>query len=78
MTFVKGRRSYTDIPKLSRASREGSIQGMFEAFTTLCRAKKRRPSLRVNQASNKQALISSLLTACSVRLLQEGEGEAEA
>jgi hypothetical protein len=54
MTSVEGRR-YTSILKPPGALEEGSIQGMSEAFTTRGRAKKRRSSLRVSQASNKQA-----------------------
>jgi hypothetical protein len=84
-TIISARegRSYTDTPKQLGASREGSTPGMFEAFTAWYRVRKRWPSLRVSQASNKQApsskqaLRSNFHTTHFVHLLREAKGEAE-
>jgi hypothetical protein len=79
MISAKEARSYTDTPKMIGASREGSNQGMFEAFTTRCRVKKRWPCLRVFRVSSKQApinklgLSSSLCITRFIHLLREAK-----
>jgi hypothetical protein len=78
MIYVKRRRSCTYIPKLLGDLGEGSIQGMSKASTTQHKSKKRRPNLRVNQASNKQVLNNSLLTGHFARWFWERDREAKA
>jgi hypothetical protein len=78
MIFAKEGKNSTDTPKSPRASEEGFIQGMSEVSITQCRVRKRWPSLRVSQASNRQALSNNLRTTRFIHLLREEEGEAEA
>jgi hypothetical protein len=78
MTSTKEGRSCTDTQEPARALEEGSTQSMSEASIIRCRLKKSQPNPRASQANNRQAPSSSLPTTCFIRLLQEGEGEAEA
>jgi hypothetical protein len=77
MIFSKEGRNSTDTPKSSGASEEGFIQGMSEVSITWCRVRRRWPSPRVSQASNRQALNNNLRTRRFVHLLREEEGEAK-
>jgi hypothetical protein len=78
MTSAKERRSCTDTPKLLGTLEEGSTQGLYEATIIHYRVKKIQPNPRASQASNRQALSSSLPTSHFVCLIEEGEGEVEA
>jgi hypothetical protein len=51
MIFSKEGKKHIDMQRRSRASEEGFIQGISEAYTTQARTKKRLVSLRVSKAN---------------------------